>query len=102
MHEILAPLESYAVEEERQNLEVVVLLVAHHVDHLVDRIVLVTKLGCSDVLGHIHRGAVLAEQELLVETLFGEVCPYRAIVLAEEEAFLQSVEHYVLALKICI
>ena len=36
MHEVFAPLEAEFVEQDAQHLEVVVLLIAHHVDHLVD------------------------------------------------------------------
>ena len=76
MNQVLAPLEAEAVEQDREYLEVVVLLVTYYVNHLVDREVLETEVGSTDVLSHVDRSAVRTEQELLVETLVGEVCPY--------------------------
>ena len=66
--EVFAPFESETVEQERQNLEVIVLFVADDVDHLVDGVVLIAQLGGADILGHVDRGAVGAEQQLVVET----------------------------------
>ena len=53
VHEALAPFKAETVEEEREDLEVIVLLVAHHIDHLVDGIVAETEFGSTDVLGHV-------------------------------------------------
>ena len=78
----------------------VVLLVAHHVNHLVDWIVLVAKLGSTDVLSHIHRSAIATEQKFLVESVAGEVCPNRTILTTIEKTFLQSFEHLLLAFKV--
>ena len=100
VHEVLAPAESQFVEQDGQHLEVVVLLVAHHVDHLVDRVVLETEFGSADVLSHIHGGAVGTEQELLVETFCLKVGPHRTVVAAVEQAFLQTFHHLLLAFKV--
>ena len=72
---VFTPLEPELVEEDGENLEVVVLLIADNVYHLVDREVLETQLGGSDILCHVYRCAVRAQQELLVEALGGEVGP---------------------------
>ncbi len=100
MHEVLAPLEAEAVEDNRQHLEVVVLLVAHHVNHLIDGIVVEAHLGRTDVLRHINRGAVGADEQLLVEALAGEVGPDAAVFLLIEQAFLQAFHHLALALEV--
>ena len=100
MHEVLAPAESQLVEQDGQHLEVVVLLVAYHVDHLVDRVVLETEFGGADVLSHIHGGAVGTEQELLVETFCLKVGPNRSVISAVEQAFLQTFHHLLLAFKV--
>ena len=68
----------------------VVLLVAHHVDHLVDGIILEAHLGSTDILCHIDAGAITAQQQLLVQSLLGEVCPDRAVVMTLEESFGES------------
>ncbi len=62
MNKVLAPFESEAVEKDREHLEMVVLFVAHDVYHLVDREVLETQFGCSDVLCHVDRCAVAAQE----------------------------------------
>ena len=100
VYQFLAPLESETVEQDGEHLEVVVLLVAYHIDHLVDGIVLEAHLGGADVLGHIDRGTVGAEQQLLVESLVGEVSPYGAVIMALEESFLQTLLHLCLTLQI--
>ena len=100
MHQFLAPLESEAVEQDAEHLEVIVLLVAHHVDHLVDGIVFVAHLGGADVLCHIDGGAVAAEQQLLVEAFVGEVGPYGVVVVALEESFLESFLHLCLTFQV--
>ena len=53
MSKILAPSESETIEKQRQHLEMIVLLVAHHIYHAVDRIVAVAEFRSADVLGHI-------------------------------------------------
>ena len=58
MHQFLAPLESETVEEYGEHLEMVVLLVAHYIYHLVDGEVLESHLCCADILCHIYRGAI--------------------------------------------
>ena len=80
----------------------VVLLVTYYVDHLVDREILEAEVGSTDVLSHINRSAVRTEQELLVETLVGEVSPNRVIILAEEETLLQSFFYLLLTLKVSV
>ncbi len=59
---VLAPLEAQTVEQDGEHLEVIVLLIAHHVDHLVDGIVTETKLGRTDVLRHVDRSSVGTKQ----------------------------------------
>ena len=53
MNKVFAPFEAEFVEEDGEHLEVVVLLVAHYVNHLVDGEVLETEFGGTDVLCHI-------------------------------------------------
>ena len=67
--QLLAPAEAQTVEQQREHLEVIVLLVAHDIYHLVDRIVSEAHLCGADVLRHIHARAVAAQQKLLVEAV---------------------------------
>ena len=102
VHKVLAPLESELVEQKRKHLEVVVLLIAHHVDHLVDGIVLIAELCRTDVLSHIHRSAIAAEQKLMVESVTGEVCPHRAIIATIHNALFETFKHLLLSFQISV
>ena len=70
----------------------VLLLVAHDVNHLVYREVLIAKLGSADVLGDVDRGAVTAKEDLLVQTLRLKVGPNGAILVLLEESLLQTAQ----------
>ena len=100
MHEALAPLEAELVEQDGEHLEVVVLLIADHVDHLVYLEVLEAELCRADVLRHVHARAVGAQEQFLVESLGGEVGPDGAVGLAEEDAALEALFHLLLALEV--
>ena len=100
MSQFLTPLEAQTVEQDREHLEVVVLLIAHHVDHLVDGIVLEAHFGSTDILCHIDGGAVRAQQQLLVETLVSEVGPYTVVLVAFKESLGESFFHLGLTLQV--
>ena len=100
MHKFLTEGESETVEQYRQYLEVVLLLVAHHIDHLVDGEVLEAKLGCSDILGHVDGSAVRTEQQFLIQSVFGEVCPNRTIFTTIELSTRQTFLHFGLTLEV--
>ena len=100
--QILAPLEAEAVEQDGEHLEVIVLLVAHHIDHLVDGIIAETQFGRADILSHIYGGAVGAEQQFVVEAFAGKVGPDGAVLLAVHLALFQTFKHQLLAFEIGI
>ena len=102
MYQALAPLKAQTVEQDGQHLEVIVLLVAHHVDHLVNGIVGETLFGRTDVLRHVDRRTVSTEQQLVVEAFARQVGPHGAVFLAVEKTFLQSFEHFLLAFQVCV
>ena len=98
--ETLTPLEAEFVEQDGEHLEMVVLLIAHHIDHLVDGEVLETELGGADVLCHIDGGAIGTKKEFFVESFCREVSPHGAIFATIEEAFLQPFHHLFLAFEV--
>ena len=102
VHKVFTPLEAELVEEQCEHLEVVVLLITNDIDHLVDRIVLVAKFCCTDVLSHIDRCAIATEQELVVEAVCSEVSPDRVVLLAIHDALFDTTEHQVLTFEICV
>ena len=78
----------------------VVLLVAYHIDHLVNGEIGKAQFGRTYILGHINRSAVGTEQQFVVEPLSGQVGPYGTVFFAVEEAFLQTFHNLLLALQI--
>ena len=75
MNKFLSPLETKPVEQDGEHLEVVVLLVAHDIYHLVNGEIGETHLGGAYILGHVNAGSVGTEQQFLVETFVCEVGP---------------------------
>ena len=100
MNKVLAPFEAQLVEQERKHLEVVVLFVAHHIYHLVDRIVLIAEFCRTDVLSHINGSTVATQQELVVKTVSRKVGPYGIVFLAVHDALFKAFKHFFLAFKI--
>ena len=78
----------------------IILLVPYDVNHLIDRIIVETKFGRADVLRHIHRCAVGAQQDFLVQPFRPQVCPYRPVVAAIKQSFLQSFQHFLAPFEI--
>ena len=60
VHQFLTPLEAQTVQQNAKHLEVVVLLIAYDIDHLVYGIVLEAHLGSTDILCHIDGSTVRA------------------------------------------
>ena len=48
------------------------------------------EFGCTNVLCHVHTGAVGTQQQFLVKSVLGKVGPYRTVLLAEEKALFQA------------
>ena len=80
----------------------VVLLVTHNVNHLVDGIIAEAQLSCTDILCHIYRCAVATQQQLLVESVLCEVGPHRAILATIEDALLEATKDSLFTNEICI
>ena len=97
---LVRPAESELGEYELQHLEVVVLLVADHVDMGVEAVFLEPLLGRAEVLGDIDRGAVGTQQQLAVEAVGGEVAPHGAVGVALEHAHVEAALHQFLAEQI--
>ena len=53
MYEVFSPLKAELVEEDREHLEVVILLITNDIYHLIDREILETELRSADILSHI-------------------------------------------------
>ena len=100
VNQLLTPLEAKTVEQDRKHLEVIVLFVAHHIDHLIDGEVLETHLGRTDVLRHIDRGAVRTQQQFLIQTLVGQVGPNRVVLVALKQTLSESFLYFGLTLQV--
>ena len=100
MNQVLTPLESQTVKQYGEHLEVVVLLVTDHVNHAVNGVILETQLCGTYILSHVNRCAVTAKQQFLVQSVLGQIGPNGAVLLAEEEALLQTLHNGFLTLQI--
>ena len=100
MDEFFAEGESEAVEQDGQHFEVVLLFVTHHVDHLINRIILKTQFGRSDILRHIDRSTIGAKEELLIQSVFGKISPNRPIFATIERTTYQPLFYFGFALEI--
>ena len=76
MIDAVSPVKSELAENELENLEMIVLLVAYDIDMLVKAVLCKTLLCSSEVLSHVNRCSVTAEQKLAVKPVCGEVAPY--------------------------
>ena len=102
MHQALAPLKSEFIQQDRQYLEVIVLLVTYHVDHFVDGIIGKTQLSRTDVLSHVYRSSIAAKQQFVIQSFGCQVSPDRTVFLLEEETFLKAFHHFLFAFQVCI
>ena len=100
MDQILSPLEAEAVQQNGQHLEMVILFIAYHINHLVDRIILKTQFGCSDILGHIDGCTILTKQKFFIKSLIGQIGPNRPIIMTNKETFFQSALYFCLSYQI--
>ena len=100
MEDVVAPLIAELLEHELQDLEVVVLLVANDINHVVEPILLEAAECRTQVLSHIYRCAVATQQQLLVEAVGRKVNPHRVILLAEEYTLAQPLLNEALAQKV--
>ena len=102
MDELLAKGEAEPIQQDREDLEVVLLLIAHHVDHMVNRIVAEAHLRRTDILSHVDRGAIGAEQDLAIQTILSQISPYGSVLVPHKESLVKSAKHLLLTLKVGI
>ena len=84
MDEFFAEGETETVKQDREHFEVVLLFVAYHINHLINRVILETQLGSSDILSHINRCTIRTEQQFLVQSVRCQIRPYRTILTTVE------------------
>ncbi len=100
MDKLFAEGEAEAVKEDGEDLKMVLLLVADHIDHLVYRVILETQFGSTYILRHIDGGTVGTQQQLLVESVFRQIRPDRTVFAAVESAGSESLLYLGFALQI--
>ena len=98
MVKVFGPTVAQFFQYQKQHFKVVVLLVAHGVDHSAHIGVVLDALYCrAQVLCDINRGAVAPQHEFFIEALVGEVAPNRAVILPEKHFFFKAFLDDVLA-----
>ena len=100
MYKSFSPRETELVEQERKHLEVVVLLITHNIYHLVYRVVAETQLCSTDILCHVYRCAVAAQQQFFVKSVVREVGPNRIIVATVENPLFKPAQNGLFSNKI--
>ena len=98
--DLVRPGKSQFLQDELEDLEVVVLLVAHDIHVGIQVVFGKPALGRAQVLGDIDRGTVAAEDELAVQAVAREVAPDGAVGLAEEDTLVQSLLDQFLAQEV--
>ena len=93
MHQVFSPGKTEFVEQNGQYLEVVILFISNHIHHFIDRVLFVADFSCSDVLRHVNRSAVGAEEKFLVQPVGGEVCPHGIILTLVKHSFCHPFFH---------
>ena len=96
------PVEAELREYELEHLEVIVLLVAHHIDVGIEMVLRKAALGSAQVLGDVHRSAVGTLHYLPVQAVPGEVAPYGTVRVLDEDSHFQALLHEFLAEEVGI
>ena len=100
MEYVVGPFESQLLEDQFQHLEVVVLLVADHIDVRVKVIFSETPFGRSQILGDVNRRSVRTDEQFPVKSVGREVAPDGAVRILHEHAHIQSLLNQLLTKKI--
>ncbi len=102
MVDLGSPGEAELSQDELEHLEVVVLLVAHHIDVGIQMVGIETALGGAQVLGDVHGGAVPTKYELAVQPVGREVAPHRTVRVRDKDTFLQALLYQFLAQEVSL
>ena len=100
MEYVVGPFESQLLEDQFQHLEVVVLLVADHIDVRVKVIFSETPFGRSQILGDVNRRSVRTDEQFPVKSVGREVAPDGTVRILHEHAHIQSLLNQLLTKKI--
>ncbi len=97
---LVGPVEAQLLENQLQYLEMIVLLIPHHVHVGIQAIGLETPLGGTQILGDIDRCAIAAQHQLAVQAVGRKVAPDRTVGVLDENALREALLHQFLAQKI--
>ena len=100
MEYVVGPFESQLLEDQFQHLEVVVLLVADHIDVRVKVIFSETPFGRSQILGDVNRRSVRTDEKLPVQTVSREVAPHGTVRILDEHSHIQTLLYQLFAEKV--
>ena len=97
VHQLVGPGIAQFFQDQKQDLEVVILFVAHHVGKAVDVEIFKPLDGGTQILGHVDGGAVLPKHDFLVQAIRTQVNPHGSVLFAVKYAQLQAAFHVFLA-----
>ncbi len=97
---LVCPGKAQLFENELKYLEMIVLLVAHHIHVGVQLEIGETALCGAQVLGDVHGCAIPAEHQLAVQAVGREVAPHGAVRVLDKDTLLEALLHQFLAQKV--
>ena len=100
MEYALCPVETELAENEFQHLEMIVLLVADHINVRIQIEFGETALCGTQILRNINRSTVGTKQQLAVEPVGGKVAPDAAVRVLHEHSAVEPLLHEFLAQKV--
>jgi hypothetical protein len=100
MNQSLPPVKAQLIKQDRKYLEVIVLFITYHINHLVNREIGKTQFSRTYVLRHIDRSSIRPKKQLMIQSFPCEVGPYGTVFFAVEETFLQAFHNLLLPFQI--
>ena len=95
MLNLISPIESQLLTNQWQHLEMVILLVTHHV-YLLIHVKLVEPIVCrTNILRHVNGSPVIPQQQLVIQPITGKISPHASGIFPVKHAVSQTFQHEV-------
>ena len=100
--DLVCPVKAKLLKYELKYLEMIILLITHHINVGVKIIVCETPFGGAKVLGDVNGSTVAAKHQLAVKTVGGKVAPYGTIGLTLEYTHIKALLNQFLTKDVCL
>ena len=102
MEYLIRPVEPELFENQLEHLEMVILLIAHHIYVRIQLVFRESAFCGTEILGNIHRCTIGAEKQFAVKSVGGKVTPYRPVRIFYKDSHIQASLYEFLTEKISI